>query len=281
MFRIGFIDYFLDEWHANNYPKWIADNSKGEMAVTHAYASIDSPLGGRTTEQWCKDFGVTRCHTIDELIAACDGIVVLSPDNPEQHIPLCEKPLRSGKPVFIDKTFAASLADAKAIFDYARESGTPCYSTSALRYASEYEGIDRAGIRSLSSWGGGRFAGYSVHQLDPIVMLMGVPGKRVIALKGEDCVNLLMEFADGRTVQMCCFYGDTPFAMCFAMKDHSNPAVTIQSEFFQAFIRKLIDFFHDPRPLVEHAETLEVMAIADAGNRALANPGVWVDVPRP
>ena len=23
--RIGFIDYFLDEWHANNYPQWIKE----------------------------------------------------------------------------------------------------------------------------------------------------------------------------------------------------------------------------------------------------------------
>lgn len=281
MFRIGFIDYYLDEWHANNYPAWIAQNSGGEMAVTHAYASIDSPLGGRTTEQWCQDFGVQRCQTLEEIIAACDGLVVLSPDTPEQHVPLCEKPLRSGKPVFIDKTFAASLADAKTIFAFARESGSPCYSTSALRYASEYEGIDRDGIRSLSSWGGGHFDGYAVHQLDPIVMLMRAPAKRVLALRGADVANLLIEFADGRSATMSCFYGETPFAMCFATQDGKNPTVTIQSEFFQAFIRQLIAFFRDPKPLVAHDETLEVMAIADAGNRALANPGVWVDVPRP
>ena len=24
MKKIGFIDYYISEWHANNYPKWIA-----------------------------------------------------------------------------------------------------------------------------------------------------------------------------------------------------------------------------------------------------------------
>ena len=26
MIKIGFIDYFLSEWHANNYPRLIAEN---------------------------------------------------------------------------------------------------------------------------------------------------------------------------------------------------------------------------------------------------------------
>lgn len=29
MKKIGFVDYFLDEWHANNYPVWIADPRHG------------------------------------------------------------------------------------------------------------------------------------------------------------------------------------------------------------------------------------------------------------
>ena len=48
---IGFIDYFLDEWHANNYPTWLKEASKGEITVDFAYGAIDSPLGGRSTEQ--------------------------------------------------------------------------------------------------------------------------------------------------------------------------------------------------------------------------------------
>ena len=31
MIKIGFIDYFLDEWHANNYPKFIAQKFGDEF----------------------------------------------------------------------------------------------------------------------------------------------------------------------------------------------------------------------------------------------------------
>ena len=98
MMRIGFIDYYLDEWHANNYPKFIAEASGGRMAVTGAFALIDSPVGGLTTDAWCEKMGVPRYDTIDELIEASDALVVLSPDNCEMHEALCPLPLASGKP---------------------------------------------------------------------------------------------------------------------------------------------------------------------------------------
>ena len=44
--KIGFVDYYLDEWHANNYPALIKEVSGGEMEVAYAYGHIDSPIGG-------------------------------------------------------------------------------------------------------------------------------------------------------------------------------------------------------------------------------------------
>lgn len=46
MKNIGFIDFFLDEWHANNYPQWIRENlaSLGrDCNLTYAWAEINKP----------------------------------------------------------------------------------------------------------------------------------------------------------------------------------------------------------------------------------------------
>lgn len=72
MLKIGFIDYYLDEWHANNYPAWIKEQSGGEMEVAYAYGHIDSPIGGMTTNAWCEKYGIQRCATIEELIEKSD-----------------------------------------------------------------------------------------------------------------------------------------------------------------------------------------------------------------
>ena len=100
--KIGFIDYYLDEWHANNYPAWIDQASDGEMQVAYAFGMIDSPLpGGRTTAQWCQDMGIERVDSIERLIELSDALVVLSPDNCEMHEALCQLPLRSKKPTYV------------------------------------------------------------------------------------------------------------------------------------------------------------------------------------
>ena len=41
MKKIGFIDYYIDEWHANNYPNWIRESKyKDEFEVSYAYEMI-------------------------------------------------------------------------------------------------------------------------------------------------------------------------------------------------------------------------------------------------
>ena len=84
--KIGFIDYYLDEWHANNYPNWIREASNGEMEVALAYGMIDSPIGGRTNVQWCADMGIAQAATIAEVCAsATPCIMVPSPNVTNDH----------------------------------------------------------------------------------------------------------------------------------------------------------------------------------------------------
>jgi hypothetical protein len=57
MQKIGFIDYYLDEWHANNYPRWIAEspvNTSG-AALSFAWGERDSP-GGVSSAGWCMSY---------------------------------------------------------------------------------------------------------------------------------------------------------------------------------------------------------------------------------
>ena len=98
--KIGFIDYYLDEWHANNYPAWIEKASGGAYTVAYAYGEIDSPLGGKTTAQWCDAMHVERCESIDALIEKSDCIIVPARRTESGAArALCPEPLRSGKRV--------------------------------------------------------------------------------------------------------------------------------------------------------------------------------------
>ena len=120
MKTIGFFDYYLSEWHANNYPAWIREINP-EFTVAYAWAELDvSPVDGVTTDEWCAKFGARRCGTIEEVCEKADFLIVLSPDNPERHLDYAKRVFPCGKPCYMDKTFAPDAETAKKIFALAK-----------------------------------------------------------------------------------------------------------------------------------------------------------------
>ena len=83
--KIGFIDYYLDEWHANNYPQMIKELSNGKYEVAYAYGKIDSPIGGMTNLEWSEKNNIALLDSIQEVVDKSDRLIVLSPDNPEMN----------------------------------------------------------------------------------------------------------------------------------------------------------------------------------------------------
>lgn len=273
--KLGFIDYYLDEWHANNYPKWISEATGGAVTVTDAYGLMDSEKeGGRTNAQWCFDMGIRQAMNMKELIERVDGIIVLSPDNAEMHEVLCQLPLRSGKPVYIDKTFAPDGETAKRIFDIAQKHNTPCYSSSALRFAAEYHHLGKP--HNLSSRGPGQFHTYAVHQVEPALMLMDGKVARVLGMGDEGRQTLLIAFEDGRFCDVSCL-GSGSFAMTVKTGEDVFD-ITVTSDFFKDFIKAMIQFFKTLEVPVPHEQTLQIMRVLGAGKQALENPGTWVNL---
>lgn len=275
--KIGFIDYYLDEWHANNYPEMLRKASGGEMEAAYAYGMIPSPLTGRTSAEWCEKYGIVLCETIGEVIEKSDALIVLSPDNCEMHEELSQLPLRSGKRTYIDKTFAPDKRTAEAIFALGEAHGTPCYSTSALRFATEYEALQGKAVKAMSTWGPNDLETYGIHQLEPIVMLMQGRVARVMAVGTGAWVNLLMEWEDGRSASLLCTGGDSPFAANLCLEEGCR-ALTVESDFFGGFMKNLVAFFRTGEIPVSHSETIAIMALREAALKAMGQPGIWVEV---
>lgn len=279
--KIGFIDYYLDEWHANNYPKLIAKASGGAHEVCCAYAHIEPPaeMNLRSNAQWSKDYGVELVDSIEEVIARSDCLVVLSPDNPEMHELLCQLPLASGKRTYIDKTFSPDKATAERIFSHAEKHNTPCFSSSALRFASELDEIDLGSIYKIYSEGPGTLSIYSIHQIEPIVRLMNCRAKRVMFLGDEMHPSYMVQFEDGRLVQIH-HRDDKSRTFRITTVAENNKAVhhEIKSDFFGLFIQAMIRFFETGEAPVTHAQTIDVMAIRATAIAACNTPFVWVDL---
>ena len=100
--------------------------------------------------------GVEIVDSIDELLKRVDVVLLTSVDG-RVHLAQARPVIAAGKPLFIDKPLADSLADAIQIFRLAKEKNVPCFSASSLRFnsASEAARNGTAGfgtIRSCTAW---------------------------------------------------------------------------------------------------------------------------------
>ena len=97
MKTIGFIDYYLYEFHANAYPGWVKEicgETGRSYTVARAWAEkAVSPVDGKTNADWTALTGVPVCDTLEEVCEKSDFLVLLSPDNPENHLRYAERVL--------------------------------------------------------------------------------------------------------------------------------------------------------------------------------------------
>lgn len=280
MRRVGFVDYFLDNWHSANYPAWIAAHERG-YGVCGAWAQCDAP-GGLSTDAWCARHAVERYASLENLIADSDALIVLSPNHPEMHEALCELPLTSGKPTYVDKTFAPDRASAQRLFDRAARYGTPMFSSSALRYspdARESARAARSGIDALQVRGPGAPSNYSIHQIELIVSLMGTGARRAVSVGSERAPSVAFAYDDGRGSQLSHFAG-VPFGAQWQDREGNAGGFTVERDFWQPFIDELLRFFDTRTPAVNAEQTLETIAMYEAACAAVHAPGQWVSLKR-
>ncbi len=275
MKKIGFVDYMIDEWHANNYPAWIdkvCRENGYDCRVAYAWA-MKNGEGLRSTQEWCADFGVIPCETLEELCDKSDYIVILAPSNPEVHWELASKVLPYGKPTYIDKTFAPDYDTAKQFVEIAKRHNTPFFSTSALRYAAELYGVQADEIAVTG--GGGSFDEYAVHQIEMVVKTLNIGAKSVKVEQNGSFLTGFIRYNDGRFATVT-YAQNLPFTAYTVSHGEGGNYRMIQSDFFTSLIGDMLRFFETKVPSFAIEQTLEVMKIRSALLDACREQGVWL-----
>lgn len=280
MKKIGFVDYYISEWHANNYPQWIAEvNEKLGLTykVCYAWAEKDVSLfDGVNTDQWCAKMGVERCTTVEELCRKSDVIMILAPSNPETHLRLAQAVLPFGKRTYIDKTFAPNLDTAKKIFAIAEKYNTPFFSSSALRYSDELAAFKDAN-NLIVTFGGSNFEEYIIHAVEMSVAVLKNPAKKVKVehLGNHRLCNIVTE--NGSKAAIVYAKGQT-YGMTADLADGTCSSQKMASPFFKNLTADILNFFETGNVSFDVQETLEVMRLRDALLKADATENTWTEV---
>ena len=243
------------------------------MCLPRAYATekaFEQPLAA-ALERTGLDRQIVLCYGMYEVVDRSMPVDIM-----------CDRAnlaLRSGKRCYVDKTFAPDHFAAKRMLDLAEQSGTPCWSSSALRFAEEYQAADKTNIKGVNAWGPNGFEDYAIHQLEPIFMMMQAPATEVMHLTNDEVYTGVLRFADGRTATLSGYAKGSPFMMNIA-RSTENSVLEICSDYFRHFIEALVEFFKNGTIPAPHSETLSIISAWGALMEAEKTPGIWVKVPK-
>ena len=141
----AFTKLLNDKSDPNHIPgaRVVAAFKGGSPDVESSRTRID-----RFTAELKDKWGVEIVGSIEELCKKVDAVLLESVDG-RPHLSQVRPVFAAKKRVFIDKPFTAGYADAREIVRLSRESGTPFFSSSSLRFATD--------LQAMKRYGSGRF----------------------------------------------------------------------------------------------------------------------------
>src|SRR5688500_17006947 len=123
------VPQFVKIFHA--HPEW-----KVRVVAAFKGGSPDLPLSATRLEGFAKTIqtdGVEIVDSIEALLQKVDVVLLTSVDG-RPHLAQVTPVFQAGKRVFIDKPLAASLSDARAIVALSKQTRTPFFSASSVRF---------------------------------------------------------------------------------------------------------------------------------------------------
>lgn len=284
MLKIGMVDYWLDNWHANYYPGFLRETAKKfniDADVTMAWAKMDRP-GGIANEKWCAERNIALIPRLEDLISQVDALMIIAADDSNFHEEISILPFKSGKPVYADKTFMPDPQTALKMFTLAADYHTPVFSCSAQRYCQsllDYQNELKNGMLNppgfISTVGPGDLSNYSVHQLEVINAVMGTGIQRLKCFPaGDKITNLLLDYGDGRTALFT--QTPNPYAEFNFMVSDGQTGRRLASEaYYENLMRTILTFYADQKIPVAHKDTLEIINIIALAKKARDRPDEW------
>lgn len=278
-----------DTSHVIAFTKLINDPAaKGpltQVEVTCAYpgGSPDLPASRDRVDGYVeqlRDAGVTILPSIAEVLANSDVLLLESVDG-RVHLEQFRQ-LAAGKPVFIDKPAAASLADLVEIFRIAASTGTPCFTSSALRFSDAVVALKNS--QQLGELTGCTVASplqiephhpdlfwYGVHGVESLFTLMGRGCQRVSRTDGPHASVVVGAWDDGRIATYQGLKGHADYAFTA----YGTKGLASQQGFagYEPLVGEVCQFFVSRQPPVPPEETLEMFAFMEAADESLRRGG--------
>ncbi len=256
----------------------------GYPGGTEIPASRDRVKG--FTEQ-LRGMGVEIVDTIPKLLEKVDVVLLESVDG-RIHLQEAVPVIKAGKPLFIDKPAAGSLADAILIYELAKTQNVPCFSSSSLRFSPGIQEILRneqlGAIAGAVTWGSCSYQEgtpdmffYGIHGIEPLYALMGTGCETVTRIQTADTDLVSGIWKDGRVGT---YRGIRRNKADFgAVAFGSKGIVQAGREGgYEELCHEIGRFFKTRKAPVRPEETLEIFAFMEAADESKRQGGTPVSL---
>ena len=238
----------------------------------------------RFTSELKTKWNVEIVDSIEELCRKVDAVLLESVDG-RPHLAQVRPVFAAKKRVFIDKPLTASYRDAREIVRLSKESGTPFFSTSSLRFVTEVQQL-KTNEKLGRMLGAFTFSPsptephhpdlfwYGIHGVEMLFTLMGTGCESVTRVHTAGADVVVGQWKDGRTGTFRGIrdgkqdYG----AIAFGSQAVLPTNVPMKVD-YRGLVVEIVKFFQTGVPPVSPEETLEVMAFMEAADLSKAQSG--------
>jgi predicted dehydrogenase len=229
-------------------------------------------------------WGVEIVDSIDALVGKVDAVLLESVDG-RPHLSQARPVFAAKKRVFIDKPMAASYADAREIARLSRESGTPFFSSSSLRFSTDLQALKRN--EKLGRLFGALTYGpaptephhpdlfwYGIHAVEMLYTLMGPGVESVTRVRTDNADVVVGRWKDGRSGTMRGSRAGRQEYGAVAFGDTATIATNPPLKYdYRDLLVEIVKFFQTGVPPVPADETLEIMAFMEAADLSKTRGG--------
>lgn len=291
--RAGMIG--LDTSHVPAFARFFNDpEASGDLAGIQVVAGYpggtDMPASKNRVEgftQRLRDMDIEIVDSIPELLEKVDVVLLESVDGRihlQEAIPVIE----AGKPLFIDKPVAGTLADAIAIYELAKQHKVPCFSSSSYRFLPGIQALlsneEVGDIAGAATWGPCSYQSgtpdmvfYGIHGIEALFTIMGPGCESVVRIKTKDTDLVSGTWAGGRvgTYRGIRRNDATSGAIAFGSE---GIVIAEKGGGYQHLCREIARFFKTKEPPVSPETTIEMFAFMEAADESERRGGQPVSI---
>lgn len=261
--------------------------SGGKVVAAFKGGSPDIPESANRVENYAKTlkekYGVQFYDTIEELCKNVDAVLLESVDG-RPHLEQVKPVLKAGKPVFIDKPMAGSLADVIEIFRLAKEAKVPVFSSSALRFAKDTQAVHNGSVDKVNHVE--TYGPCEIEKHHPDLFWYGIHGvEAMFTVLGPGCESVQRGTAADGKIEVTgtwkngakgIYREDKKFHGLARGEKGEAPAGSFDG--YVPLVVEIMKFFKSGVAPVSPHETIEIFAFMQAADESKAKVGAPVKI---